>query len=46
MTVVAIVLTKILRIGACEQFDGMFGSVSGLSWVSTGTPSCWYDVLG
>lgn len=46
MTVVTVVLTKVRRIGACELFDELFGSISELSWDSTGTPSRWHEVLG
>lgn len=45
MTVVAVVLTMILRIRACKQFAELVVGVSGLFWDPTGTPSHWHDVL-
>lgn len=45
MTIVAAVLTVILRVSACAQFAELLVGVSGGFWDPTGTPSRWYDVL-
>ena len=46
MTIVAAVLTMILRVSACEQFAELLVGVSGVFWDPTGTPSLRHDVLG
>lgn len=46
MTIVAVVLTMILRVSTCEQFAELLVGVSGEFWDPTGTPSRWHDVLG